>query len=63
PVVDETRRQLRAQLIVDHAGHGPLLAQYGGVAEPCAAGSAWSRRARPVWRALRCASLVTWRVA
>jgi RNA polymerase sigma-70 factor (ECF subfamily) len=29
-VVDETRQQLRAQLLVDHAGRGPLLAQYGG---------------------------------
>jgi RNA polymerase sigma-70 factor (ECF subfamily) len=29
-VVDETRQQLRAALIVDHAGRGPLLAQYGG---------------------------------
>jgi RNA polymerase sigma-70 factor (ECF subfamily) len=29
-VIDETRQQLRAQLIVDHAGRGPLLAQYGG---------------------------------
>lgn len=30
PVIDETRQQLRAQLIVDHAGRGPLLAQYSG---------------------------------
>ncbi|TMQ24361.1 MAG: hypothetical protein E6J90_08365 [Deltaproteobacteria bacterium] len=29
-VIDETRQQLRTQLIVDHAGRGPLLAQYGG---------------------------------
>jgi RNA polymerase sigma-70 factor, ECF subfamily len=29
-VVDETRQQLRAALLVDHAGRGPLLAQYSG---------------------------------
>jgi len=29
-VVDETRQQLRAALLVDHAGRGPLLAQYNG---------------------------------
>jgi RNA polymerase sigma-70 factor, ECF subfamily len=29
-VVDETRQRLRAMLLVDHAGRGPLLAQYGG---------------------------------
>lgn len=29
-IVDETRQQLRATLMVDHAGRGPLLAQYGG---------------------------------
>jgi RNA polymerase sigma-70 factor, ECF subfamily len=29
-VIDETRQQLRAQLIVDCAGRGPLLAQYSG---------------------------------
>jgi RNA polymerase sigma-70 factor, ECF subfamily len=29
-VVDETRQQLRAMLLVDHAGRGPLLAQYSG---------------------------------
>ncbi len=29
-VVDETRQRLRAMLVVDHQGKGPLLAQYGG---------------------------------
>lgn len=29
-VVDETRQRLRTMLLVDHAGRGPLLAQYGG---------------------------------
>ncbi len=29
-VVDETRQRLRAMLMVDHAGRGPLLAQYSG---------------------------------
>jgi RNA polymerase sigma-70 factor (ECF subfamily) len=29
-LVDEVRQQLRAQLIVDHAGRGPLLALYSG---------------------------------
>jgi RNA polymerase sigma-70 factor (ECF subfamily) len=29
-VVDETRQRLRAMLLVDHAGRGPLLAQYTG---------------------------------
>lgn len=29
-VVDETRQRLRAMLLVDHAGRGPLLAQYAG---------------------------------
>jgi len=29
-IIDETRQQLRAMLMVDHAGRGPLLAQYGG---------------------------------
>ncbi len=29
-IVEETRQQLRALLMVDHAGRGPLLAQYGG---------------------------------
>jgi RNA polymerase sigma-70 factor, ECF subfamily len=29
-VVDETRQQLRAMLLVDHNGRGPLLAQYTG---------------------------------
>ena len=29
-VIDETRQRLRAMLIVDHGGRGPLLAQYGG---------------------------------
>ncbi len=29
-IVDETRQQLRAMLLVDHAGRGPLLAQYSG---------------------------------
>jgi RNA polymerase sigma-70 factor, ECF subfamily len=29
-VVEETRQRLRAMLMVDHNGRGPLLAQYGG---------------------------------
>lgn len=29
-VRDETRQRLHAMLVVDHAGRGPLLAQYGG---------------------------------
>jgi len=29
-VIDETRQRLRAMLMVDHAGRGPLLAQYSG---------------------------------
>jgi RNA polymerase sigma-70 factor (ECF subfamily) len=29
-IVDETRQRLRAMLVVDHQGRGPLLAQYGG---------------------------------
>src|SRR5688500_7896938 len=29
-VRDETRQKLRAMLLVDHAGRGPLLAQYSG---------------------------------
>jgi RNA polymerase sigma-70 factor (ECF subfamily) len=29
-VIDETRQRLRAMLMVDHGGRGPLLAQYGG---------------------------------
>jgi RNA polymerase sigma-70 factor, ECF subfamily len=29
-IVDETRQRLRAMLVVDHNGKGPLLAQYGG---------------------------------
>lgn len=29
-VIEETRQRLRAMLIVDHNGRGPLLAQYGG---------------------------------
>jgi RNA polymerase sigma-70 factor (ECF subfamily) len=29
-VVDETRQRLRAMLLVDHQGRGPLLAQYSG---------------------------------
>jgi RNA polymerase sigma-70 factor (ECF subfamily) len=29
-VVDETRQRLRAMLLVDHAGRGPLLARYAG---------------------------------
>jgi RNA polymerase sigma-70 factor, ECF subfamily len=29
-IVDETRQQLRAMLLVDNAGRGPLLAQYAG---------------------------------
>lgn len=29
-VIDETRQKLRAMLVVDHRGRGPLLAQYSG---------------------------------
>jgi RNA polymerase sigma-70 factor (ECF subfamily) len=29
-VIEETRQRLRAMLMVDHNGRGPLLAQYGG---------------------------------
>lgn len=29
-VIEETRQRLRASLMVDHNGRGPLLAQYGG---------------------------------
>jgi RNA polymerase sigma-70 factor (ECF subfamily) len=29
-VVDETRQRMRAMLLVDHAGRGPLLARYAG---------------------------------
>lgn len=29
-VIEETRQRLRAMLVVDHGGRGPLLAQYGG---------------------------------
>lgn len=29
-IVDETRQRMRAMLLVDHAGRGPLLAQYAG---------------------------------
>lgn len=29
-VIEETRQRLRAMLLVDHQGRGPLLAQYGG---------------------------------
>ena len=29
-VIDETRQRLRAMLMVDHNGRGPLLAQFGG---------------------------------
>ncbi|HEU0030637.1 MAG TPA: sigma factor-like helix-turn-helix DNA-binding protein [Kofleriaceae bacterium] len=29
-VVDETRQRLRAMVLVDHAGRGPLIAQYSG---------------------------------